>query len=68
MRVSMGGDDVSTFRFSWGYVAAIVTDKTKMRELVEEDPNFVNPLYIHLSQKLLHSLLYVTILACASEC
>jgi hypothetical protein len=44
-------------RFSWGYVAAMVTDKTMLRELMEEDPNFVNPLYIHLSQKLLHGLL-----------
>jgi hypothetical protein len=35
----------------------MVTDKTMLRELMEEDPNFVNPLYIHLSQKLLHGLL-----------
>jgi hypothetical protein len=37
----------------------MVSDKTVMKELMAEDPNFVNPLYIHLAQKLLHGVLYV---------
>ncbi len=46
-------------RSSWGYVAAMATDKAMLRELMEQDENFINPLYIHLAQRLLHGLLYV---------
>ena len=38
-------------------MAAMVSDKTVMKELMAEDPNFVNPLYIHLAQKLMHGVL-----------
>jgi hypothetical protein len=47
-------------RSSWGYVAAMATDKAMLRELMEQDENFINPLYIHLAQRLLHGLLYVS--------
>jgi hypothetical protein len=35
----------------------MVSDKTVMKELMAEDPNFVNPLYIHLAQKLMYGVL-----------
>jgi hypothetical protein len=54
--------------YSWGFVAAMAADKSVLRDLMEQDDNFVNPLHIHLAQKLLHRLLYVIVAADVAEC